>query len=113
MSDQNDGLNDRLRKARENAKKAAEARKAKDPAPGPKSNFVQYGTMFKLESRPRPRMISDPHPRLLECVNCGLSLEWRIYTVAPGKFDEYCPECKTGARDYWQGKLHKELDDDA
>jgi len=108
MSDHNDGLNDRLRKAREQAKKAAEARKAKEPA---KPQFVEYGTMFKLESRPRPRMISDCHPRLLECVNCGLSLEWRIYTVAPSKFDEYCPECKTGARNYWKGKLHRELDD--
>lgn len=66
---------------------------------------MPYGTMFKL-CPPRPG-----EARHLECVACGTVVEWRIYTVAPRKFDEQCPSCLRKAKDYWKGKLHKEIDD--
>lgn len=75
----------------------------------PQESFVHYGTMFKLSS---VGTMGD-NPRQLECVNCGLVLEWRVYTIAPLKFDVECPDCKMKACDFWKGKLHKELDTDA
>jgi Zn finger protein HypA/HybF involved in hydrogenase expression len=79
--------------------------------PVKKDIFVQYGTMFKLEDRVKPAIVFDANPRQLECLNCQLLLEWRIYTIAPEKFDNECPECGVKARDFWKGKLHRELDD--
>ena len=75
--------------------------------------FIPYGTMFKFEGRPRRDMPLVVTPRKLQCVSCGELLEWRIYTVAPEKFDAKCPICHTVARTFWKGKLHKELDPDA
>lgn len=88
--------NERLRKAREEARKRQAAKR---------ETFTPYRTMFKL-CHPRPGAA-----RQLECVSCGLELEWRIYTVAPEKFDNQCPECGVKARDYWNGRPSKELTD--
>lgn len=75
--------------------------------------FIPYSTMFKIESRPRPRIILDVKGRLLQCVACKNLLEWRIYSIALEKFDNQCPLCHAKARDFWKGKSHKELDPDA
>ncbi len=85
-----------------NEKEDKEAKKSQEP-------FVPYGTMFKLSLSE----VEDGKPRQLECVYCGLILEWRVYTIAPEKFDVECPECKMEACDFWKGKLHQELDPDA
>jgi len=84
----------------------------KDEKPKP-PEFVPYGTMFKLEEPPRPgNEAADDVGRVLVCVSCGGSLEWRIYSVVPTKMDAECPMCHVKARDFWKGKLHKELDVD-
>lgn len=91
--------------------------KSKDPKGKPKPKkiikvdpFVQYGTMFKLESRSCPRMSVDLKPRRLQCVNCACFLEWRIYTLAPEKFDSVCHFCHMTARRFWAHKTSKELE---
>lgn len=84
----------------------------KDEKPKP-PDFIPYGTMFKLEELPRPGNEVVKVGRKLECVSCDGLLEWRIYNVAPDKMDAECPMCHVKARDFWKGKLHKELDPDA
>jgi hypothetical protein len=88
--------NERLRKAQEEARRKYKARR---------EVFLPYRTMFKL-SLLRPGMA-----RGLECVACGIGLEWRIYAVAPEKFDTQCPECGVEARDYWDGRPSQEIND--
>lgn len=66
--------------------------------------FVPYATMFKLQEG-----VCLDTPRQLECVNCEIILEWRIYTISTGMFDKRCPECKVKACDFWKGKLRREL----
>jgi hypothetical protein len=60
--------------------------------------------MFKFEDRPRPAILFDPKPRQLECVNCGMLLEWRVYTIAPEVFDERCPECQMSVKEFYNAK---------
>ncbi len=74
-------------------------------------SFVMYGTMFKLETRPRASMLLLKRGRHLECVNCGTQLVWNTYTLDPSGFDKMCHECKMDARTFWKGKLYRELDD--
>lgn len=109
MNSPSDDLNERLRKAREEAQRRIGPSGETDPKPKlePKPNFVPYGTMFKLEDRVRPAMGHDINPRQLKCVNCGLLLEWRIYTLDPERFDAKCRTCGMTAHEFWKGKLHK------
>lgn len=108
MPSHKDEMDERLRKAREAAHK-----KRKVVPPQPKPSYIPYATMFKLEPWPRPHNYGGPcRGRQLQCVKCGLVLEWRIYTVAPDKFDEECSECGTDARDFWNEKPHKEIGED-
>lgn len=79
----------------------------------PRAFFTQYSTMFKFQTRSHFDMVGDPKPRKLQCVNCGSLLEWRIYTIAPEKFDSLCPDCHMTASEFWEGKLHKELNSNA
>ena len=76
-------------------------------------NFIPYSTMFKLEEPPRPGNEAADVKRELECVSCGGTLQWHIYSVAPAEMDAECPMCHVKARNFWKGKLHKELDADA
>ena len=78
-----------------------------------KPKFVPYATMFKFEGPPRPGFDIDVKARQLQCVSCEEVLTWRIYTLSPEKFDSECHKCGVKARDFWKGKLHKELDKDA
>lgn len=115
MKNTNSSFDERMKKARGKAKERRKfnmLRKKSDPAPKP-PEFVPYGTMFKFESRPRPAMLGDSKSRKLQCVSCGELLEWRIYSIAPDKFDDKCPICHVYAHSFWKGKLHQELDPDA
>lgn len=71
----------------------------------PGEPFLPFKTMFKL-CPPRPGAA-----RQLECVSCGMELEWRIYTIAPEKFDNECPACGVKADHYWCGSPSREIPD--
>lgn len=73
--------------------------------------FVEFATMFKLESRPRPTMFLNESPRQLECVNCGMLLSWVIYTLDPAHFDRTCSDCGARSRDYYKTRPHQEVND--
>ncbi len=75
--------------------------------------FVPFATMFKLEVRSRPEMVECLSQRDLQCISCGGLVTWRIYTIAPEKFDAECPECHTKASGYWDGRLCRKVVADA
>lgn len=107
MKTPGDELNERLRKARE------EARQRMGPNNKARREFfVPYKTMFKLEVWPRVNSL-NVEPRGLECVSCSHLLSFLIFTIAPLKFEQECNECKMTADKFWKGKLHRELDVDA
>lgn len=92
------------RQSRKIQEKCQESRETSNKSRTPNPPFIPYGTMFKLETRSR-----NDGGRMLECVNCGSLLEWRIYTVAPEKLDAECPSCGLKAVDFWNRKLHREI----
>lgn len=70
--------------------------------------FTPVATMFKHELGE-----SGHSPRRLECVNCKVPLERRIYDTAPEVFDESCASCGMSAEDYWRNKVHRKVETDA
>jgi hypothetical protein len=108
MGTPKDDYEERMRKARDRINQTPKAGKKKlDPATSkePVELFVPYATMFKLE--PYKGHASG---RQLICLSCGQILEWRIYSIAPNKFDEECPSCKVTAPRWWKGKIHRKLE---
>lgn len=69
---------------------------ANPPVDNPR--FVPYKTMWKLG------LATTSTPRKLECMHCGNTMEWRIYSTAPEAFDAYCDACGMSADDYWKDK---------
>lgn len=79
------------------------------PANRPK--FVPYTTMFKLDDRPRIRSLTDDIGQMLQCQNCRHLLEWRIYRLAPEKFDAECPQCGVKVSDFWKNKVCRSVEE--
>lgn len=113
MSSPLNDFEERLHKVRAELSEVQErARKAQeDLERSGTSPFVEYATMFKLESRPRPSMILDETPRNLECVNCGVLLLRATYSLDPRTFDRKCRDCGVRARDFYKTRPCRELND--
>lgn len=89
-----------------------ELRKMPPTGQTPKTpSFVEYATMFKVESRPRPAMEVDETPRQLECVNCGVLMLWTTYRLDPLTFDRRCKDCEVRAKDFYKTRPHQEVSD--
>ncbi len=71
--------------------------------------FTPYATMFKLKGSFCPGTGEGTKARELQCVSCGSLMKWRIYTLAPEKFDAKCPTCHVTAKDFYKGTGYKEL----
>ena len=74
--------------------------------------FIPYKTMWRLERRPPADMEFDPHPRRLECVNCGGYQVLRAY-LRGQITDNKCPQCGMTAGRYWSRKLYREIPSNA
>lgn len=104
MKPPSDEYYERLRRTNEEAQRSQQNRD--DTGNQKKEKSVPFATMFKLQEGK-----NSEAPRQLQCVNCGFTLEWRIYTVSTELFDGRCSECGVKACDFWRGKSHRELKD--
>lgn len=106
MSSPSESLNDRLRKAMDDARKVLD----KITKENKKCNvgFIPMATMFKLEERDKTKMGFDSSRRKMVCVSCGSRVDLDLYLAAP-ELQDKCFSCKTLAHNYWKNKPHVEI----
>ena len=75
--------------------------------------FVSFATMMKVEERSKERGEFDPKPKALQCVNCKVLMGWEGYRQRPEEYDAECPACRVKAEDFWKGKEHRKVEEDA